>query len=301
MANKVATTDGAVCDSSSCCAIVLAVITGRVMSTARNSRCIAATRLAASREVLASTVRAGRSGVDRLPLLLRLRSADKLDRRAPFELSGSGPLFEDGSVRLDLLARGPAPDVPAIGERDEYRLNLRGERFQLRLGDQRYALTPLTEIGRYGFGAGGELRAGNWTARGHLVTDRRLTDRRQLAASIDYAFGSFGSLGLQQSHQLRVTLIPVQYQADGSNRMPDTSAGQIEQYRQLFMKLYPTTQVVIQVGPTFGWGGGINMCGSYSYNGLAFARSAGMNMAARPRDGHYYGYTDAPAGSAAAA
>ena len=44
-----------------------------------------------------------------------------------------------------------------------------------------------------------------------------------------------------------------------------------------------------------GWGGGINMCGAYSFNGMAFARSAGMNMGARPRDGHYYGYDPYPA------
>jgi autotransporter-associated beta strand protein len=43
-----------------------------------------------------------------------------------------------------------------------------------------------------------------------------------------------------------------------------------------------------------GWGGGINMCGVYSFNGLAFARRAGMNMAARPRDGHDFGYDPYP-------
>lgn len=45
-----------------------------------------------------------------------------------------------------------------------------------------------------------------------------------------------------------------------------------------------------------GWGGGINIVGVYSYNGMAFARSAGMNMAATPRDGHYFGFAQCPAG-----
>lgn len=45
-----------------------------------------------------------------------------------------------------------------------------------------------------------------------------------------------------------------------------------------------------------GWGGGINIVGVYSYNGMAFARSAGMNMAAQPRDGHYFGFAQCPAG-----
>ena len=47
---------GAACDSSSLLRTVLAVITGSVTSTARNSRCIAATRAAASPEVRAMSV-----------------------------------------------------------------------------------------------------------------------------------------------------------------------------------------------------------------------------------------------------
>ncbi|MFD0895876.1 autotransporter-associated beta strand repeat-containing protein [Luteolibacter ambystomatis] len=46
-----------------------------------------------------------------------------------------------------------------------------------------------------------------------------------------------------------------------------------------------------------GWGGGINICGVYSFNGMAFAKRAGMDMTVRPRDGHYFGYTTAPAGA----
>jgi autotransporter-associated beta strand protein len=38
------------------------------------------------------------------------------------------------------------------------------------------------------------------------------------------------------------------------------------------------------------WFNGINMPGLYSFNGMAFARRAGMNMDARSKDGHYYGY-----------
>lgn len=48
-----------------------------------------------------------------------------------------------------------------------------------------------------------------------------------------------------------------------------------------------------------GWGGGINIVGCYSFNGMAFARRAGMNMAVKPRDGHYFGYAAAPAGAVA--
>ena len=39
-----------------------------------------------------------------------------------------------------------------------------------------------------------------------------------------------------------------------------------------------------------GWYCGINICGVYSFNGMAFSRRAGMDMTVRPRDGHYWGY-----------
>lgn len=62
------------------------------------------------------------------------------------------------------------------------------------------------------------------------------------------------SLQMQQSKPLKVTLIPVQYQADGSNRMPDVSQGQVDLYRSGFMSQYPSTDVIVEVGPTFAWG-----------------------------------------------
>src|SRR5688572_20638005 len=52
----VATTFGAACDRSRSCAIVCAVITGSVTSTARSSRCIAPRRAAASPYVREMTV-----------------------------------------------------------------------------------------------------------------------------------------------------------------------------------------------------------------------------------------------------
>jgi hypothetical protein len=70
--------------------------------------------------------------------------------------------------------------------------------------------------------------------------------------------------------------------------MPDTSAAQLEQYRQLFMKLYPTTEVVLQVGPTFGWGGGISPGGN-GWDSLLNAISEERQSAAAAFDEFYYG------------
>lgn len=43
-----------------------------------------------------------------------------------------------------------------------------------------------------------------------------------------------------------------------------------------------------------GWYCGINITGVYSFNGMAFSRRAGADMASRPRDGHYFGFNLKP-------
>ncbi|MFM7102997.1 MAG: DUF6288 domain-containing protein, partial [Verrucomicrobiota bacterium] len=42
-----------------------------------------------------------------------------------------------------------------------------------------------------------------------------------------------------------------------------------------------------------GWGGGINICGVHTFMGLSFGRHVGMDMTVRPRDGHYFGFSNA--------
>jgi len=46
---------------------------------------------------------------------------------------------------------------------------------------------------------------------------------------------------------LKVVLVPIQYAADGSNRLPDTSPDQLKQYTDEFMGFYPIPLVDIQV------------------------------------------------------
>lgn len=46
-----------------------------------------------------------------------------------------------------------------------------------------------------------------------------------------------------------------------------------------------------------GWGGGINMTGVHIFSGMALARQAGVKMDVRPRDGHYFGFPEAPEGA----
>ncbi len=52
---------------------------------------------------------------------------------------------------------------------------------------------------------------------------------------------------------LHVTLVPIRYDADGSRRVPDVSAAQVERYRQLLYKLFPVAAVEITVHEPFPW------------------------------------------------
>lgn len=46
---------------------------------------------------------------------------------------------------------------------------------------------------------------------------------------------------------LKITLVPVQYDADGSGRVPDTSAARVQEFRDAFFGLYPAPSVEITV------------------------------------------------------
>jgi hypothetical protein len=61
---------------------------------------------------------------------------------------------------------------------------------------------------------------------------------------------------------LNVTLVPVQYNGDGSGRLPDTSAGQVQAYTDLFYAMYPVATVSVQVRQPIGWNGFIGSGGS---------------------------------------
>ena len=60
--------------------------------------------------------------------------------------------------------------------------------------------------------------------------------------------GSAADLGVQSGgDHLRVMIVPVEYVADGSHRVPDTSDAQIEKYRERFYQLYPAAEVDVTV------------------------------------------------------
>ena len=60
--------------------------------------------------------------------------------------------------------------------------------------------------------------------------------------------GSLADLDVRDgADKVRVMIVPVQYGADGSQRVPDTSDAQIESYRKRFYQVYPAAQMEITV------------------------------------------------------
>jgi hypothetical protein len=115
------------------------------------------------------------------------------------ELRASGTLTDGGDDRIDLLLRGPGNQQGLFGERDEYRVALTGSSYQLRLGDQSFRLSPLTESGKAGFGGAGELTIGRITAGGFMERNRwtyRYTGEREEAGYLSARIAGRSSLGV---------------------------------------------------------------------------------------------------------
>lgn len=93
------------------------------------------------------------------PLLAKLRLVgEKESPSTQLEIVGSTSLAEDRKDRLNLLIRTPDTQTRAIlGQRDEYYLGYQREGYEVYFGDRNFSLSPLTEFGRYGFGAGGKM------------------------------------------------------------------------------------------------------------------------------------------------
>lgn len=82
------------------------------------------------------------------------------------EWAGSGALDDSGDRTLEFLVRGPSMEEETIlGLREEIRVDYHGRHMDWRIGDGSYRLSPLTEQGRWGRGAGLWLRG----ERAHLT------------------------------------------------------------------------------------------------------------------------------------
>lgn len=136
----------------------------------------------------------GRAPRRGLPAELRVRAADSLSA-AGFSFQARGALDRAGMVRLDVLARTADPAGAPFWRQDEYRLRLDAPGLSLRLGDDVYALSRLTEPGRYASGAGVAVRRGVLNAGGVLARDRRGQGRGGVAGGFLRIAGSRARLG----------------------------------------------------------------------------------------------------------
>ena len=73
-------------------------------------------------------------------------------------------------------------------------------------------------------------------------------------AAAGYPPSGQDSLAVESSgSRLRVALLPIEYDADGSGRLPDTSGAQVEAFRQGFLGRYPVPAVEVTVLDPMPW------------------------------------------------
>jgi hypothetical protein len=87
---------------------------------------------------------------------------------------------------------------------------------------------------------------------------------------------------------LKIALIPVSYGADGSNRKPDTSAGQIQAYKDQFFKMYPVAAVEISIHAPMPWSNSVDANGNGWGELLSAIGDLRQNDNAAP-DVYYFG------------
>lgn len=87
---------------------------------------------------------------------------------------------------------------------------------------------------------------------------------------------------------LRIQLVPIQYGADGSNRLPDLSASQLAAYHDLFYAMYPAPEVEITVRDAVAWNQTVAANGAGWEDLLSYIGEVRANDQA-PFDTYYYG------------
>ncbi|MDB4934929.1 MAG: hypothetical protein JWP87_1901 [Labilithrix sp.] len=100
--------------------------------------------------------------------------------------------------------------------------------------------------------------------------------------------GGVQSLDTMKSGTLKVLIVPVKYDADGSGRTPDVSATQLARYKQTFMARYPASEVVVTARAPYSYSQTI------SANGSGFSQVLNAITNLRKTDGaaadvYYYG------------
>ena len=134
-----------------------------------------------------------------LPVYVRLRGLTQDGRHSSqVEVFGSGSTTEERTDRLEFLVRGPETQSKSVlGQRDEYRLSYKSGRTEVFAGDNSYSLSPLTELGRYGFGVGGRTGMGDFLVGGYYNQTRYYEPaQKQTAGFVAYQPNEETEVGL---------------------------------------------------------------------------------------------------------
>ena len=114
------------------------------------------------------------------------------------DLAGAGTLDEAGEHNIAFRVRGP--DIQSqigLGLQDEYWVEYWSANFKLSLGDRLYALSPLTESGRYGRGARVGYALGGLRLDAYHMEDRQTSNpTQQTAVSASHPIGERIRLGV---------------------------------------------------------------------------------------------------------
>lgn len=91
-----------------------------------------------------------------------------------------------------------------------------------------------------------------------------------------------------KSGPLKVQIVPVKWDADGSGRVPDTSPDSLEIYRAALFGMYPVTEVQITVREAWSWTAPVTADGT-GWEELLTAVVDLRNTDKAPNDVYYYG------------
>ncbi len=101
--------------------------------------------------------------------------------------------------------------------------------------------------------------------------------------------GSDLDLGVAAPTTLRIVLVPLRYDTDGSGRLPDTSPTQLERYRALLTALYPLSTVEFTVHAPLPWSTSLNLSGDVRFGSINDALIDLRAAENAPRATYYYG------------
>ncbi|MBI4706204.1 MAG: hypothetical protein HY744_34340 [Deltaproteobacteria bacterium] len=238
--------------------------------------------------------------------------------------AGAGPemVYADG-VRIDALALyqgvkrpliqngGPAAsDVPVVANRNAllrvFYSPIDGGNGQpvtarLTLGDKQHEATGSLGSGSSDASLGSTLNVlvpaeslpGFTSYRVELLQPSGVASgNNQLAA---YPAQGKQDVAVQSSgQQLKIVLVPIAYNADGSGRLPATGESQLKLYHDEFYGIYPTPAVVLTVHQAVGWDQAIQPNGAGWGELLDAMVSFRQSDGAKP-DEYYYGiFSPAP-------